>query len=107
VNVVAAALADAERLGGLSESLLGVFPGLLTGRSIATWAFCEPGQRWDVSALASTAVVDGDEVVVDGVKAYVEAAAVAEHFLVTARTGRRHPGDGPGGGRGSERHRGS
>jgi alkylation response protein AidB-like acyl-CoA dehydrogenase len=87
VNVVAAGLADAERLGGLSESLLGVFPELLTGRSVAAWAFCEPGQRWDVTALASTAAVDGDEVVVDGVKAYVEAASVAEHFLVTARSG--------------------
>jgi alkylation response protein AidB-like acyl-CoA dehydrogenase len=87
VNVVAAGLADAAKLGPLSESQLDALTGLLDGHSVATWAFCEPGQPWDVSALASTAVVEGDEVVVDGVKAYVEAASVADHFLVTARTG--------------------
>jgi alkylation response protein AidB-like acyl-CoA dehydrogenase len=31
--------------------------------------------------------VDGDAVVLQGAKAYVEAAAIAAHFLVTARTG--------------------
>jgi len=87
VNLVAAALAAASQLGTLSDPLVDVIPGLLDGHSIATWAFCEPGQRWDVSGFATTAVVDGDEVIVDGVKAYVEAASVADHFLVTARTG--------------------
>jgi alkylation response protein AidB-like acyl-CoA dehydrogenase len=85
VNLVVAALADAELEGAVSELVLGVLPGLLAGDSIATWAFCEPGQRWEISGLESTAVVEGNEVVLDGVKSYVEAASVADHFLVTAR----------------------
>jgi alkylation response protein AidB-like acyl-CoA dehydrogenase len=37
--------------------------------------------------VACTATVDAADVVLDGMKAYVEAAGVADHFLVTARTG--------------------
>lgn len=85
VNVVAAALAwfGSDEQQGL------VLPALLSGESIATWAFAEPDGRWDVSSIATTARVDGDGIVLDGTKAYVEAAAVADHFLVTARDGDR------------------
>ena len=83
VNVVAAALAWA----GSEAQQADVLPGLVSGASIATWAFAEPDGRWDAASIATTAVVDGDTVVVDGVKAYVEAAGVADRFLVTARTG--------------------
>jgi alkylation response protein AidB-like acyl-CoA dehydrogenase len=37
--------------------------------------------------IETTARVDGDEVVLDGDKAYVEAIGAAEHMLVTARSG--------------------
>jgi len=83
VNVVAAALA----WDGSERQQAEVLPGLLDGRDVATWATGEPGGRWEPGAIATTAVVDGDAVVLHGSKAYVEAAAVATHFLVTARTG--------------------
>ena len=83
VNVVCAALA---RDG--SDQLQGeLFPGLLAGETIATWAFAERGGTWDSSGVSLTAAPDGDAVVLTGEKAYVEAAGVADHFLVTARTG--------------------
>jgi alkylation response protein AidB-like acyl-CoA dehydrogenase len=83
VNVVAAALAAEGSDAQQSE----VFTGLLSGEAFATWAFAEPGSAWTADAVAATAAIDGDAVVVRGTKAYVEAAGVADWFLVTARTG--------------------
>jgi alkylation response protein AidB-like acyl-CoA dehydrogenase len=81
VNVVAAALA----WSGSDAQQEAVLPGLLAGETVASWAFCEPGGRWEPGAVTTTARVDGDTVVLDGTKAYVEAAGVASHLLVTAR----------------------
>jgi len=86
VNVVAAAIAwsgsDAQRAE--------VLPGLVSGASVAAWAHCEPGGRWRPEELTATAVIDGDAVVLNGEKAYVESAAVADHLLVSALSG-EHP----------------
>jgi alkylation response protein AidB-like acyl-CoA dehydrogenase len=82
VNVVASALSSAG-----NDAHADTLAGLLSGEAIATWAFAEPGSRWDVAGVASTAEVQGDEIVLSGVKRYVEAAAAADHLLVTARTG--------------------
>jgi alkylation response protein AidB-like acyl-CoA dehydrogenase len=83
VNVVAAGLA----LDGSAEQQAAVLPGLLTGEHVATWAFAEPGGAWDAAGVQLRAEADGADVVLDGTKAYVEAAAVADWFLVSARTG--------------------
>jgi alkylation response protein AidB-like acyl-CoA dehydrogenase len=83
VNVVAAAVA----WNGSDSQQAEILPGLLSGEEIAAWAFAEPGGRWEPEAVAATATVADGEVVVNGVKAYVEAAGVADRFLVTARTG--------------------
>jgi len=83
VNVVAAALA----WHGTDSQRQTVLPGLLSGEQVATWALAEPGGQWDAESVTTTARLDGTAVVVDGVKAYVEAARVADHFLVAARTG--------------------
>jgi alkylation response protein AidB-like acyl-CoA dehydrogenase len=72
-NVVASALNDAGAATGTD-----VLAGLLSGTSIASWAYGET--PLDVR-------VDGDEVVVRGVKRPVESGAEAEHFLATGRTG--------------------
>jgi alkylation response protein AidB-like acyl-CoA dehydrogenase len=82
VNVVAAALSWDG-----SEQQQEVLPGLLDGRTIATWATAEPGGRWEPEAIGTTASVDDGAIVLHGSKAYVEAAGVADLFLVTARTG--------------------
>ena len=83
VNVVCAALAR----DGSAAQQAELFPGLLSGESIATWAFAEHGGTWDGTGVSLTAEPAGDSVVLNGEKAYVEAAGIADHFLVTARTG--------------------
>jgi alkylation response protein AidB-like acyl-CoA dehydrogenase len=83
VNVVAAAVAAQ----GSEAQQAGLLPGLLAGETVASWAFAEPGGAWNGDGVHLGAQVDGDAVVLTGAKAYVEAAGVADTFLVTARTG--------------------
>jgi alkylation response protein AidB-like acyl-CoA dehydrogenase len=82
VNVVAAALSRSA--DGAHDEVLGA---LLSGEVVAAWALAEHGNRWDASGVAATADIDGDEVVLSGMKRFVEAADVAEEVLVVARTG--------------------
>jgi alkylation response protein AidB-like acyl-CoA dehydrogenase len=81
VNVVAAAVARA----GTEAQIDAVLPGLAAGQTVAAWAFAELGDRWSPLDFETTISVTGDTVTVSGEKAYVEAAAVADHFLVTGR----------------------
>jgi len=81
VNVVAAALT----WSGSPAQAEAVLPGLASGASLAAWALAEPGDRWFADAFTTTATVAGGTVTVHGEKAYVEAAGVADHLLVTAR----------------------
>lgn len=81
VNVVAAAIA---RFGTESQAEA-VLPGLAAGEAFASWAFAEPGDRWSPDTFETTISVSGDKVNVSGEKAYVEAAGVADHLLVTGR----------------------
>jgi alkylation response protein AidB-like acyl-CoA dehydrogenase len=82
VNVVAAALSDS---GGAAHG--DVLAAIVSGASVAAWAYGEPGNRWDPRSMTTTIDVDGDTVVVSGEKAYVEAAPSADHLLVVGRTG--------------------
>lgn len=83
VNVVAAALAAS----GTAEQKADVLPLLASGEAIATWAFAEPSRAWDEVGMHLVAEPTLDGFTLRGTKAWVEAAAEAEHFLVTARTG--------------------
>jgi len=83
VNLVAAGLSDA----GTPEQRRGLLGALLRGDAVATWAFAEPGDRWDPSFFTTTAILDGSDVIVNGTKAYVEAAHTAGHFLVVCGAG--------------------
>jgi len=83
VNVVADAIArygnDAQR----SE----ILPSLVAGETVATWAFAETDEAWVPPTIDLSATEAGDGWRLDGTKRYVEAAASADLFLVTARTG--------------------
>ncbi len=82
-NLVAAALGAAR-----PDGAAGVEAELLDGTAVASWCFAEgntDGARSD--ALTTTVRLEGDEVVIDGVKRPVEAAGTARHLLVTGRTG--------------------
>jgi alkylation response protein AidB-like acyl-CoA dehydrogenase len=79
-NVVAATLSDTDHDAGVIE-------GLVAGTSLATWCLSEPVPHDRLGSVALAIRLEGDEVVLNGVKRPVESAAVADHLLVTGRTG--------------------
>ena len=83
VNVVA----DAVARHGTPDQRAQMLPDLVAGERVATWAFAEAPARWDAAGVALTASRAGDSWSLTGTKTYVEAATVADVFLVTARTG--------------------
>lgn len=79
-NVVAATLSDTGHDAGVIE-------GLVAGRSLATWCLGEPVPGDRLGSIALDIRLEGDEVVLNGIKRPVESAAVADHLLVVGRTG--------------------
>ncbi|WJY26614.1 acyl-CoA dehydrogenase family protein [Sporosarcina trichiuri] len=56
------------------------------GEKIGAYGLTEPGAGSDVAALASTAVRDGDEYILNGQKTWISLCDQADHFLVFAYT---------------------
>ncbi|MDA8046903.1 MAG: acyl-CoA dehydrogenase family protein [Actinomycetota bacterium] len=79
-NVVAGALSRA----GTRTDVIGA---LLAGSATAAWAWEEPGGLLAGRPPQLEIGADGDEVVLNGTKKPVEAAADADHLLVTGRSG--------------------
>jgi alkylation response protein AidB-like acyl-CoA dehydrogenase len=81
-NVVAATLSE---VGG--DEHAEVLRGVMSGTSIATWCLSEPAPDDRLGTVTLDARVEGDEIVLNGVKRPVESGARADHLLVTGRTG--------------------
>lgn len=79
-NVSAAALSAA---GGFSEEI----GGLLDGSALGTWCYSEGPVNGGLGSVGLEISLQGDEVVLNGVKRPVESADTATHLLVTGRTG--------------------
>ena len=84
-----------------------VIPDVLAGQKIAALAISEPGGGTDVSALRTTARIDGDDYVVDGEKIFITSGTRADWYTVAVRTDLKNkgpmgismlmvPGDAPG-----------
>jgi alkylation response protein AidB-like acyl-CoA dehydrogenase len=67
---------------GTAESILAA---VLDCTSIAAYALEEPGGVWELDELATTARVEGNELVIDGTKAMVADAGTADVLLVACR----------------------
>ena len=80
-NVVAATLSE---VGG--EEFESVIGDLLSGESIATWCLSEPAPGDGLGPVSLEVRMDGDEVVLNGVKRPVESGGRADYLLVTGRT---------------------
>jgi alkylation response protein AidB-like acyl-CoA dehydrogenase len=80
-NVVAAALSD--RGGAVHRDTIN---SLLAGESIATWCLFEPGTNRYVEDVSLPISVEGDDVVLNGVKRPVESGGRADYMLVTGRS---------------------
>ncbi|MDV8025171.1 isobutyryl-CoA dehydrogenase [Rhodococcus sp. IEGM 1330] len=66
-------------------------PGLCAMDQLGSYCLTEPGAGSDAAMLATKAVRDGDEYVLDGVKQFISGAGTSEVYVVMARTGAAGP----------------
>jgi len=62
------------------------FPGLATGDLVLAIAMTEPATGSDLAGIATSAIRDGDEYVINGSKTFITGAINADLVLVVART---------------------
>ena len=80
-------------------------PRLVTMQDLGSYCLTEPGAGSDAGAIATSAVRDGDEYVLNGTKQFISGAGTSAVYVVMARTGEPGPkgisaivvpGDAPG-----------
>ncbi len=64
-----------------------LLPPVARGEKIAAFALSEPEAGSDVAALATTAVREGGDYLLEGEKTWISNGGIADHYLVFARTG--------------------
>ena len=69
-----------------------VIPPVLRGEKISALAITEPGGGTDVSALRTSARLEGDEYVVDGEKVFITSGMRADWLTVAVRTDLKNKG---------------
>jgi alkylation response protein AidB-like acyl-CoA dehydrogenase len=79
-------VADALARSGTQAQKQQYLPSLADGSLLAAWAMAEAPDRWEPAEAGTTARPDGSDWLLTGQKSPVEAAEVADVFLVTART---------------------
>ncbi|MEX2220410.1 MAG: acyl-CoA dehydrogenase family protein [Candidatus Rokuibacteriota bacterium] len=73
-------------LFGSREQKAAYLPRLARGEALGAWGLTEPGSGSDAAAMRSRAVQDGEHFVLDGSKAFITNAGVAEVTVVMAVT---------------------
>ena len=73
-------------------------PGMLGGDQLGAYCLSEPASGSDAAALRTRAVADGDEFVIDGVKAWISHAGHADFYTLFARTSGEPDGPARGSG---------
>jgi acyl-CoA dehydrogenase len=61
-------------------------PAIASGRALTAIAMTEPGTGSDLAGIATTAVRDGDEYVLNGAKTFITGGILADLVIVVART---------------------
>ena len=61
-------------------------PGMVSGEVVGAIAMTEPGAGSDLAALRTTAVLDGDEYVINGSKTFITNGQHADMVIVAAKT---------------------
>ncbi|MEU4430855.1 acyl-CoA dehydrogenase family protein [Nocardia rhamnosiphila] len=61
-------------------------PGFVTGETIGAIAMSEPGAGSDLRAVTTTAVLDGDEWIINGAKTFITSGVLADLVIVFAKT---------------------
>lgn len=73
-------------LAGSNELKRTVLARVKSGQAIAAFAITEPEAGSDVSAIQTTARLDGETYVLDGVKTFISNAGLADFYTVFAKT---------------------
>ncbi|HJM36267.1 MAG TPA: acyl-CoA dehydrogenase family protein, partial [Acidimicrobiales bacterium] len=71
---------------GTHEQKLQFMPDNISGKTIWCQLFSEPGAGSDVASLATRAVLDGDEWIINGQKVWTSGAHYCDYGIVVART---------------------
>ncbi|MEE4661306.1 MAG: acyl-CoA dehydrogenase family protein [Halieaceae bacterium] len=66
-------------------------PDLVTGAKLASYCLTEPGAGSDAASLRTSAVVDGDDYVINGSKVFISGAGETDVLVVMLRTGDSGP----------------
>jgi len=74
-------------LFGTKEQRERYYPQLATGEMIAAFCLTEPGAGSDAASIKTTAILDGDEWVLNGSKLWITNGGIADFFTVFAKTG--------------------
>ena len=77
----------AVSLFGTDAQKAALLPRVVAGEAITGFALSEPEAGSDVAALATTARLDGDSYVLDGLKTWISNGGIADAYTVFARTG--------------------
>lgn len=67
-------------------------PDLVTMQRMASYCLTEPGSGSDAGSLSTRAVLQGDEYILNGSKAFISGGSTSDVYLIMARTGK--PEDG-------------
>lgn len=59
---------------------------MIAGEKVGAIAMTEPGTGSDLAGIATTALLDGDEFVLNGAKTFISNGLLADYFIVVART---------------------
>jgi len=76
---------------GTREQRARFLPELMTMAHLASYCLTEPGSGSDAAALATRAVRDGDEYVLNGTKAFISGSSVSDVYVTMVRTGGAGP----------------
>lgn len=74
-------------LQGTPEQQQRYLPRVAAGQALAAFALSEPEAGSDVAAMACTAEMQGDTVVLNGEKTWISNGGIADFYVVFARTG--------------------
>ena len=72
---------------GSEEQRKKYLPEVAHGRLISAFAMSEHSAGSDVAAIETSAVIDGDHYVLNGEKAWISNAGIADFYVILARTG--------------------
>ncbi|MGI9284743.1 MAG: acyl-CoA dehydrogenase family protein [Pseudomonadales bacterium] len=82
INTVAPALMAL----GSEQQKLDLLPKIAAGECHFAIGYTEPGAGTDLASLTTSAVLDGDEYVINGTKVYTSSAEAADYIWLAART---------------------